>query len=544
MLAALLLALLLANTGCRTTASQRALAADDELEQRVEAHAHFAAGVVHELAEDTPAALKEFYLAAEADPEDAELLLEVSGRLIEGRQFAQALDVLTWATELPEADGMAFVRLGFVYAQLGQNAKSIQANQLAVQRLPGYLPARHNLYLNFVQARQPERALAVLDEAAAQPGTDLEYLVNLAELYSNCGRQFPELQARVRPKAIAVLDRAAALRPSAGPLQFKLAENFNLLGATNQAAKWYLEILEHGEPGVPLRDILRAKLADIFLRGEDRLRAEEQLAAIVRDNPANAGAHYFLGALAFEGKRWEEAITSFRQALLYDPGFEQAYFDLASAQIAAGKSADGVVTLELLRKQKPASFASEYLLGTAYHEQKKFAEALTHLKTAETIAHASETNRLNTSLYFQLGATCEQMGDRAAAEAYFEKSLALAPDNAEALNYLGFMWAEQGRNLPRARELIEHALKLEPDNDAFLDSMGWVLFKSGDAGGAVEYLLKAVAKLEQPDATVYDHLGDAYAALKQMDKAREAWAKSVSIETSEAVRKKLDSVKP
>lgn len=141
-----------------------------------------------------------------------------------------------------------------------------------------------------------------------------------------------------------------------------------------------------------------------------------------------------------------------------------------------------------------------------------------------------------------MGAASERAGKFADAEKYFERSLALAPNNAEAMNYLGYMWAERGEKLTRAYDLIEAALKLEPDNDAFLDSMGWVLFKLGDFPSAIEFLLKAVAKLEKPDATVYDHLGDAYAATKALDKARDAWAKSVSIEPNETVQTKLDAV--
>lgn len=533
---------MLASIGCRTASPVAAANGDDELKRRVRAQAHFAAGIVKQLAEDTPAASKEFHLAAETNPKDADLLLDVSGRLIEARQFAKALEVLNWAKELPKIAPMVFVRLGFVYSQLGQSEKSIEANKQAILQLPGYLPARHGLYLNFVQAKQSERALAVLDEAAMQQNVETGYLINLAELYVNCGRQFPELRERTRTKAIEMLDRAAARKPTGAPLQLKLAESFYLFGESDKAAKWYLEILDRGEPGAPLRDILRAKLADIFLRGEDRVRAMEQLSAIVRENPANAGAHYFLGAIAFEEKRWDEAIAGFRRALLYNPSFEQAYFDLATAQIAAGKPEEGIATLESLRKKKPANFVVEYLLATAYYEQKNYSQAVLHFAAAETIARVVETNRLNTAFYFQLGATHERNGDRGEAAKYFEKSIALAPDNAEALNYLGYMWAEQGENLSRARELIERALKLEPDNDAFLDSMGWVLFKLGDTKGALSYLLKSVAKLEEPDATVYDHLGDVYAALKEMDKAREAWAKSVSIEASENVQKKLDAV--
>jgi tetratricopeptide (TPR) repeat protein len=530
-------------TGCRT-AIPRMAAPDDGMRRRTEAHARFAAGVVHELSENPVAAGEEFFLAAQADPTDADLLLEVSARLIQGRQFSKAAEVLDWATALPDSDPMVYVRLGFVYSQLGQTQKSIAVNQIAVRRLPGYFPARHNLYLNYAQAKLPERALAVLDEAAAQPDIAAEYLISLAELYANWGRQFPEQKERARVKAIGVLERATGLPlPLIGPLPLKLAEGFNLLGETNQAALWYLKILEGGEPSAPLRDILRAKLADIFLRGDDRLRAAEQLAALVRDNPANAGAHYFLGAIALEEKRWDDAVSRFRLAVAGDPNFDQAYFDLAAALIAAGRGEEAITALEVVRRRKPASFVAEYMLGMAYHGQKKYAEAVMHLTAAETLARSGETNRLNTVFYFQLGAACERKGDRAAAVKYFEQSIALAPDNAEALNYLGYMWAEQGENLPRARELIERALKLEPDNDAFLDSMGWVLFQLGDAREALVYLLRAVAKSEQPDATIYDHLGDVYAALKEMDKAREAWAKSVAIEPNEVVQKKLDAVK-
>ena len=74
--------------------------------------------------------------------------------------------------------------------------------------------------------------------------------------------------------------------------------------------------------------------------------------------------------------------------------------------------------------------------------------------------------------------------------------------------------------------------------------MGWVCYQLGQPREAVEYLLKAVAAdPKEPDATVYEHLGDAYAALKEVDKAREAWTKSLSLEASDTVKKKLDDLK-
>src|SRR5262249_33805914 len=123
---------------------------------------------------------------------------------------------------------------------------------------------------------------------------------------------------------------------------------------------------------------------------------------------------------------------------------------------------------------------------------------------------------------------------------YFEKTLKLAPESAEAMNYLGYMWAEHGKKLDRARELIEKAVKAEPKNAAYLDSLAWVLFKLNKPQEALPQALKAIEFSEEPDPTVYDHLGDIYAALNQVEKAREAWKKSVSLEPNEEVKKKLN----
>ena len=513
-----------------------------DLQDVAESHAHFAAGIVHAMNDESAAAYNEFFLAAKLNPKDADLLAEVSNRLIEGRQFERALQVLKWAADLPDVDDLVFVRLGFVYSQLGQNEKSIAANREAIRRLPKMLALRQNLYLNHLQAKEPEAALAVLNAAAAELDTDAEFLANLAELYANLARQFPDQRLAARGKALEVLNRASVQPLLTVPVQLKIGDGFNLLGDKNGAAKMYLEVLGQASPASPLQEILRSKLVDIFLRGGDHVRAAEQIKAILRNDPRNAAAHYFLGSIAFDQKRWNDAIESFNKAIEVNPAIEQAHYDLASVYIAAERGNDALKTMEAARARFTERFALEFLTGLAWHEQKQYEKALGYFVAAEKIALAGETNRLNTGFYFQIGAASERAGKFAEAAKYFERSLALSPTNAEAMNYLGYMWADRGENLARARELIESALKIEPDNDAFLDSMGWVLFKLGDFNGATEYLLKAIAKLEKPDATVYDHLGDTYAATKALDKARGAWAKSVSIEPNETVQKKLDAV--
>src|SRR5439155_6653431 len=131
---------------------------------------------------------------------------------------------------------------------------------------------------------------------------------------------------------------------------------------------------------------------------------------------------------------------------------------------------------------------------------------------AEVIAKAGEPDNLTYIFYFQFGSTLERHGDYAEAEKYFRQCLELSPNFSEAMNYLGYMWADRGEKLDEAKKLIERAVELEPQNAAFLDSMGWVLFKLKQPRAALGWLQKAVEQSSEPDPTLYDHLGDIYCA--------------------------------
>jgi tetratricopeptide (TPR) repeat protein len=214
------------------------------------------------------------------------------------------------------------------------------------------------------------------------------------------------------------------------------------------------------------------------------------------------------------------------------------------AQIDLDKINEALATLDKARQKFPQSFALEFYTALAFSREKAYAEALQHFVTAEVIAKATDPKLLDEGFYFQLGATCERKGDYTQAEQYFQKSLQFAPGFAEAMNYLGYMWAEHDLKLDQAHELIEKAVQAEPKNAAYLDSLAWVLFKLKRPKEALTYALKAAELSEKPDATVFDHIGDIYAALKEPEKAREAWRKSLSLEKSEEVSKKLESSGP
>ncbi len=517
--------------------------AERQLERRAKAQAHYAAAIVHELNERHDLALAEFRKAAEANPEDEELTLEVSRRLLQNKKPELAQELLLAASARPEASGAIFARLGLVYAQLGLLDKAMEANKSAIKKSPLALAGYQHLFLNYLQATQPEAALKVLDDAARKTEADGEFCIGIAELYASYALQFPSQREAIHAKALKVLGRVKDFKLRSLQQRVKLGDAFNSFGDADTAAQIYREVLPRADDQPLFRLGVRVKLADIYLRKNDHKRAIEQLEAIVREDPANAQAYYQLGRLAYEEERWADAIEQMRKVMLFNPNFEQAHYDLAAAQIALGNTSDALATLEGARGRFAANFVIEYLLATAHSREKNFAQAVNHFTAAEVIAQTSDTNRLTHGFYFQVGAALERKGDRVEAARYFEKCLALSPDFAEAQNYLGYMWAEHGENLERARELIAKALKAEPDNEAYLDSMAWVLFKLNQPKEALDYMLKAVKASEEPDATLYDHLGDIYAALNEPEKAREAWRKSLSVEANEQVQKKLDGSK-
>lgn len=536
--------------------SARSPISDWPLQKLAEAHAHYGAGVVHDVNDEPEAALHEYYLAALDDPENESLVLDVSRRFLQTKQPEKALGILSRAAERPSASGAILAQLGLVYSQLGKNEQAAATGRLAIKKAPGSLVGYQNLFVHYLQTKQPAEALKVLDEAARHPKPSLEFLIGLGELYANFALRSPAQRQTANAKARAVFERAEKLNPPP-PLRSKLADDFALAGDNAKAAQLYADLLKTLPEGSTARTRIHAKLAEMYVREGDHQKASEQLQAILKDDPANSQACYSLGRLAVEEasspeakkdpdlahKKLAEAIEDFQKTVLLSPDYEQAYYDLAYAQISLNKGGEALTTLEKARHRFSQNFLMELLSAMAFGRQKAYAQAIQHYTAAEVIAQATDPSRLDAGFYFELGAAYERNGDLAEAEKYFQKCLRMTPGFAEAMNYLGYMWAEHGQHLDQARDLIEKAVKAEPKNAAYLDSLGWVLFKLNQPKQALDYILKAVELSEEPDATVYDHLGDIYAALNEAAKAREAWTKSLSLEASDDVKKKLEAGK-
>ena len=152
-----------------------------------------------------------------------------------------------------------------------------------------------------------------------------------------------------------------------------------------------------------------------------------------------------------------------------------------------------------------------------------YEEVLAKYRKTELTAQTLENCRFSLSAIYVL------KGDMTKGESILEQVLAENPDNPQANNDLGYLWADQGKNLDKALAMITKALTSEPENAAYIDSMGWVLFKLGRVEEAAQKLEQAVSMKRGDDPTLHEHLGDCYAKLGRTEDAKKIWTKALEL---------------
>jgi tetratricopeptide (TPR) repeat protein len=515
---------------------------DAEAERRAEAFARFAAGVSHDLNNDPRSALAEFERSVALDPANEVLLQELAARYVQLGENQKAITLLAEASKSPTASAETLGVYGRTALLVGQTNQAIAACNAAIAQDPLALDPYQTLAEVYFRLGQPTNSLAVIHRAAAQKEQAPPYfLVGTVDLYAKFAALHPAFAEQLRSPMRSLLEAALAMRPNNLLLLSQIAGHYTGLGDAAKAMEIY-EQMVGGLGNIPLlRDAALEKLANYYLGHGEFEKAETHLESIVRDNPTQfPQAYYFLGSIAAKDGRFEKAEDHLRRFLLLNPGFEPAYYELARAQVAQERSREALETLHQAKTRFSASFLGEFLGALALGQLDDTTNAVARMVSAEILARGSNPSMLSAQFYFQLGAMQERAKLFEDSERSFRKSLEMAPDSAETLNYLGYMWADRGENLEEALALIEKALTLEPDNAAYLDSLAWVLHRLGRHDEALPPMRRSIELSDEPDPVLFDHLGDILSALGQVQEAREAWQKSVSQKPDPAVRKKLE----
>lgn len=144
-------------------------------------------------------------------------------------------------------------------------------------------------------------------------------------------------------------------------------------------------------------------------------------------------------------------------------------------------------------------------------------------------------------VHYYLAVCHEELGHFAETERHLEAYMQFIPDDPDVLNFLAYLYAEEGIKLDEAIALLNQALAADPENPYYLDSLGWTYFKQGRADEAVQCIQRAIYGMDTDDAVLRDHLGDAYFLKGDTEMAVEEWRRALRLKPDlPGLKEKLD----
>jgi len=237
-------------------------------------------------------------------------------------------------------------------------------------------------------------------------------------------------------------------------------------------------------------------------------------------------------------KRVDEALAAVETGLGLLPDNPRLVAEKAQILAAAGRPDEGVALLQDRLSADRDDDIPLYLgLAAVHAEGRRWDDAIHALETALS-RHEGDIQ-----LMFQHAAVLERAGRYGPAADAFRRLLAADPDNATAMNYLGYMLIDYNLDVTSGIAHVQQALKREPKNPAYLDSLGWGYFKQKEYHKALDLLLQAARALPT-DPTLLEHLGDTYQALDRTHDARDCYEKALSFSPeADALARLNDKIK-
>lgn len=374
----------------------------------------------------------------------------------------------------------------------GKDALALDADNLEAHRILGLIAASdadeafdaRNVQAGIAASRD---AITHLEKVAGDPSADINLHYTLGRLYLRTGQ--PQ-------KAVQSLGRVLTQNP--GSLQARLY------------------------------------IAQAYALSEDLKSAIETLQEIVPDEPRLAAA---LAQYQEQAGQFKEAADTYNLALEVSPGSRELKFRRATALFGARDYDGAAAAAAQAQRQHPEDARFPKLQARALAATGNAGRA------AAVLEDAIKAFPEDTQMRFTLADLYSNAKRPQEAEKTIRDLLATDGDNADAMNYLGYMLADRGEKLDEAIRLVRRALESEPDNPSYLDSLGWAYYRKGEYADAEKYLTPAATKLPN-NAVIQDHLGDLLARRSRWQDAINAWTKALGAPDAgdldrDAVEKKI-----
>jgi len=275
---------------------------------------------------------------------------------------------------------------------------------------------------------------------------------------------------------------------------------------------------------------MRRSLGYAFYKTGMRHQALNEFLIASRIDPLDAYSRFYVGRMYMEDGDYDKAFDEICKAIRINPDFIELWVylgfvaiekkDLKTAEYAFTEAAHrggDIVQIYYLLGVIAEMQGQSYLAYSYYHRSLRVDSK--NIATLEALAHL-----------------CERIDKKEEAFEMFKNIIEIDTINAEALNYVGYTFAERNDSLEYALELINRALTLEEDNGYYIDSRGWVFYQMKQYEKALEDLKRAATIIE--DAVILEHLGDVYMKLDDVKRAKDAYIKALEHDPKNKILKK------
>ncbi len=441
-------------------------------------------------------------------PEDITLMI-LYGKLLQGlKRDVEAEDVYEKVLKEDPSQKEIYLRLGAIYMEKGDVENAFRIYQSLVREHPDAYAGHFFMgkiyydqgYLN--KAEEKFKLTLTLEPDLEEPRFEL---INIYQL-----------QGKNR-QAIAIYQELLEKEPDNIRAMIGLGYYYHSIGNQNRSD----EILSRlGKESAEQPEIIRTVIQFYVEQkryGETSVITEGML----RGMPSNSDIHYIAG-VAYDGLKNERKMLKH----LKQVGPESVFYPNAVVSIAffhqeKGESETAIEYLKDVNRRAPGNADFILYLATVYEEAKQYG--LAEKTLVDGIKLAPDAPKL----YFRLGVVYDKLERKDESIEMMKKVITLDPQNADALNYLGYTYADMGKNLEIAEELIREALKYKPDDGYILDSLGWVYFQREEYEEALRYLIQA-ADMVPDDPVILEHVGDAYFKLNDFNNALKYYQMSLN----------------
>jgi tetratricopeptide (TPR) repeat protein len=476
-------------------------------------------GRLHGFENNSVDAEKAYNAAIEADPGNEDALTGLAMLYSDLGDTRRAIEKLKAVTDKSPSE-RTLALLARAYRDVHDYKSAAEALQRAVALAPDDTRLTGELAEDLFLSNQLDEALHLYQQLADDDPHNPLLPLRISEIY-RVKRDFA--------KAHESLNQAKSLDPES--LDVRIDE-INLLeaeGKPNEAIASLKGLLDQTARKTysPADAANRATLLDrfgVFYRNTGQytqaVEAFRQIAPLEAQSAPRAAVQIietYRLAKDFESAR-KEADAAVKKY----PNDRMVQLTHASLLADLGKVDEAAAEVRALMKG-PDDRDLELELAQIYEKGKRYADMGPLLDQAEKLSTSDDDKA---GVHFMRGAMYERMKKYDGAEAEFRKVLELDPENAGAMNYLGYMLADRDVRLEEAYQLIKKAVDLDPENGAYLDSLGWVYYRQGKLNEAEGLLVQALDHIGQ-DPTVHDHLGDVYFKLGKTKDAITQWQASL-----------------